>query len=108
MDDFQDFDPKLDKELNGLQFCITSNEMICRKLAMDFDIHTYYLSEWSTRNSEDFCHLVEQILVQELHNTFILSEPVSIRKKVSKAIPTALKLIIKSWLPAPLKGFGLI
>ena len=108
MDDFQDFYPKLDKELNGLKFCITSNEMICRKFAMDFDIHTYYLDKWSTRNSEDFCHLVEQILVQELHNTFILSGPVSIRKKISKAIPTALKLIIKSWLPAPLKGTGLI
>lgn len=99
MDDFQNFYPKIDKELIGLKFCITSNEMIYRNFALDFDIHTYYLDKWSTQNSKEFSHLVEQILVQELHNTFILSDPLPIRKKVSKAIPAALNLIIKSLLP---------
>ena len=100
IEDSQDFFSILDKELIGLRFCITSNEEMVRRFSIDFDIHTYFLDNWSSQNSEDFWRLVKRILVQELHNTFMPIEPVSIREKVTKGIPPALKLFIKSLLPA--------
>jgi glycosyltransferase involved in cell wall biosynthesis len=96
VDDPQDVCPTTMAYGGNVQFCITSSEKIVRMFAIGLDIHTYYLEKWSPQTAKDLGRLVEQILIQELHNTFIPSDPESFKKKISKLLPPTIKPIIKS------------
>jgi hypothetical protein len=83
-------------QMNRIKACITANESVLQKLAIENDIHAYYLGKIAGFSLEERLFLVSGILKNELRYTFLPQEPKSARSIVANLLPVRLRMLIRS------------